>query len=65
MTRPIAAARAHIAADYTGRMFTTEQTRRLPSASIDDMDSNTLLIIVIVLLVLGSGGFFYRGRLRR
>jgi hypothetical protein len=47
-------------------MFTTEQTDRPPSASIEDiMDTNTLLIIVIVLLVLGSGGFFYRGRLRR
>jgi hypothetical protein len=65
MTR-LTAARAHIAADYTGPMFTTEQTHRLPSASIEDiMDTNTLLIIVVVLLILGSGGFFYRGRLRR
>jgi LPXTG-motif cell wall-anchored protein len=44
------------------RVFTTTQTVSRPSASIEDMDTNTLLIILVVLLVLGGSGFFYRGR---
>ena len=46
-------------------MFTTEQTVSAASASIADMDTNTILIILVLLLIFGGGGFFYRGRVRR